>query len=67
MAEHATVNGHPLFRGWKWEMNYRGWDIYYSARKGQNMAWKSGCMRIVLPFTPDGAIFAAVDERISED
>ena len=60
----ATVNGHELFRGWKWELNYRGWDIYYSARKQQTMAYQSGCLSIVLPFDTDGAIYAAVDERI---
>ena len=57
---------HEVFRGWKWEMNYRGWDIYYSKRRGESMAFQYGRLGIRIPFTPDGAIFAAVDALIAE-
>lgn len=63
----ATVNGHEIFRGWKWEMNYRGWDIYYSKKLNETMAWKFNHLRIRIPFDGSGTIFTAVDERISED
>lgn len=55
-----------MFRGWKWEMNYRGYDVYYSARRDQTMAFKSGELTMTVAGN-DGMIFVAVDERISED
>jgi hypothetical protein len=51
-------------RGYKWEMNYRGFNIYYSAEKNQTIAQDGTFEIIASTDNNSGEIFGLVDAKL---
>lgn len=51
-------------RGYKWEMNYRGFNVYYSAKENHTIAQDGSFEIVASTDNTDGEIFDLIDQKI---